>query len=141
MSKFVQEFKEFATRGNVIDMAVGIIIGAAFTSIVTSLVNDIVMPLISLLTGGIDYSAWKITLGVGEQAATLNYGNFLNAVINFLLVALVIFCMVKAIAKAKGFVVHDDGKEPEPTTKKCPYCKTEIAIDATRCPHCTSELE
>ena len=92
---FVSEFKTFISRGNVMDLAVGVIIGGAFQTIVSSLVNDIVMPIISLITGGIDFSAWKIQLGVGENAASINYGNFITAVINFLLMALVIFCFIK----------------------------------------------
>ena len=146
------EFKEFIMRGNVIDLAVGVIIGGAFGAIVSSLVDDIIMPVISLLTKGIDFSNLFIQLGGGEKFATLEaakeagvatiaYGNFIAAVINFLIMALVIFLLVKGINKA-----HDIGKKEEPaveeapTTKVCPFCKSEIAIDATRCPNCTSEL-
>lgn len=138
MKKFIQEFKEFASQGNVMDMAVGIIIGGAFTSIVSSLVSDVVMPVISLITGGIDYSAMKVTLGTGANAASINYGSFINAVITFLLVALVVFFLVKGIAKMKGIASKEE--EEAPTTKTCPFCKEEVAIEATRCPHCTSEL-
>lgn len=138
MKKFIQEFKEFASQGNVMDMAVGIIIGGAFTSIVSSLVSDVVMPVISLVTGGIDYSAMKVTLGTGANAASINYGSFINAVITFLLVALVVFFLVKGIAKMKG--ISGKEKEEAPTTKTCPFCKEDVAIEATRCPHCTSEL-
>ena len=135
MKKFVEEFKKFISRGNVMDMAVGVIIGSAFTAIVTSLVDDLLMPVLSLITGGMDFSSLCIVLGEGENAATLNYGSFIAAVINFLLIALVIFCMVKAINKALG------KKEPEPTTKDCPYCGEKISIKAVRCPHCTSQLD
>lgn len=136
MKDFIKEFKGFIARGNVMDMAVGVIIGGAFTAIVTSLVNDLLMPLISLITGGFDFTGLCIVLGEGEGAATLNYGAFITAVINFLIIAFVVFLMVKGIAKAMP-------KKPEaaPTTKKCPFCKSEIDIEATRCPHCTSVIE
>ena len=136
----IGEFKEFIARGNVIDLAVGVIIGGAFQKIVSSLVDDIIMPLISLLTGGIDFSAWKVVLGEGDNAAALTYGNFLGAVLNFLIMAIVIFCIVKAINKVSSAVKKPE-EAPAPTTKVCPYCKSEIAIDATKCPHCTSGLE
>ena len=136
MKKFMEEFKKFISRGNVMDMAVGVIIGGAFTSIVNSLVNDVMMPVLSLITGGLDFSSLCIVLGEGENAATLNYGAFIAAVINFLLIALVVFLMVKTINR---FMPK---KETAPaTTKDCPYCKQKIAIKATRCPHCTSQLE
>jgi len=139
MKSFIKEFKEFISRGNVMDMAVGIIIGGGFTAIVNSLVNDIVMPLLSLLTGGFDFSELAIALGQGEDAAMLNYGAFIGAVINFLLIALVIFCLIKAMNKFSR--KKEAEEEAAPTTKECPYCKSEIAIEATRCPHCTSELK
>lgn len=137
MKALIKEFKEFISRGNVMDMAVGVIIGGAFTAIVNSLVNDLLMPLLSILTGGFDFSALCIALGEGEGAATLNYGSFISAVINFLLIALVIFVIIKAIN-----TVFRKKKEdaPAPTTKECPFCKEQIAIEATRCPHCTSVL-
>ena len=135
MKKFVSEFKEFIARGNVMDMAVGIIIGSAFTAIVTSLVEDILMPFISVITGGISFDSWQFTLGSGESAPVINLGSFVSAIINFILVALVIFILIRAINR-----LHKK-EEAAPTTKKCPYCKSEIAIDATRCPHCTSELD
>lgn len=138
---FVSEFKTFISRGNVMDLAVGVIIGGAFQTIVSSLVNDIVMPIISLITGGIDFSAWKIQLGVGENAASINYGNFITAVINFLLMALVIFCFIKLMNRLNAEFTKKQEAEPEaPTTKVCPFCKSEVKIDATRCPHCTSVL-
>ena len=138
MKKFMNEFKEFVSRGNVMDMAVGVIIGGAFTAIVNSLVNDVMMPVLSLITGGLDFSKLCIALGEGEGAATLNYGAFIAAVINFLLIALVIFVLIKTINK------FSEKKEEAPapaTTKECPYCKEKVAIAATKCPHCTSSLE
>ncbi|MGN0297891.1 MAG: large conductance mechanosensitive channel protein MscL [Lachnospiraceae bacterium] len=139
MKAFFEEFKKFIARGNVMDMAVGVIIGSAFTAIVTSLVNDVFMPVISLITGGIDFSSWVLVLGTGENAATLNYGNFIAAIINFLLVALVIFAIVKTMNNVTSKMKKPE--EPEaPTTKICPYCQSEISIKAVKCPHCTSEL-
>ncbi len=137
MKKFMEEFKKFISRGNVMDMAVGVIIGGAFTAIVNSLVNDVMMPVLSLITGGLDFSKLCIVLGEGEGAATLNYGSFIAAVVNFLLIALVIFTMIKAINK----ITKKEEKPAPVTTKECPYCKQKIALAATRCPHCTSELE
>lgn len=123
------------------DMAVGVIIGGAFTAIVNSLVNDIFMPLLSLITGGLDIAGMSFSFGIGEQAAELKYGSFLSAVINFLLIALVVFCIIKLLNAAKDRVVKKPEEVPEaPTTRVCPYCMSEIAIQATRCPHCTSEL-
>ena len=137
MKTFMAEFKKFVARGNVMDMAVGIIIGGAFTAIVTSLVDDILMPVLSLLTGGFDFSALCIVLGEGENAAALNYGSFIAAIINFLLISLVIFMLIRAINKMSA----KREKEQEPaTTKECPFCKEQVAIQAVRCPHCTSEL-
>lgn len=126
-----KEFKEFISRGSVMDMAIGIIMGAAFTAIVNSLVSDIVMPILALCTGGIDFQSWVIPLG-GDNAITI--GNFINAVISFFLIALVMFLLIKGIN-----AIH---KKPAaaPTTRTCPFCKTEISINATRCPNCTSEV-
>ena len=138
MKSFIKEFKEFISRGNVMDMAVGIIIGGAFTASVNSLVNDVIMPLISLLTGGFDFSELCVVLGEGEGAATLNYGAFISAVINFLLIALVIFCLIKSINKFKK---KQEEEAAEPTTKECPFCCETISIKATKCPHCGSELK
>ena len=140
MKNFMNEFKKFISRGNVMDMAVGVIIGGAFTAIVNSLVNDIFMPLLSLITGGFDIAGMSVSFGVGENAATLNYGAFLSAVINFLLIALVIFCIIKAMNTAKDKMIKKPEEPKAPTTKKCPYCMSEIDIKATRCPHCTSEV-
>ena len=137
MKAFMAEFKKFVARGNVMDMAVGIIIGGAFTAIVTSLVDDILMPVLSLLTGGFDFSALCIVLGEGENAATLNYGSFIAAIINFLLISLVIFMLIRAINKLSA-----KKEEAAPAaTKECPFCKEQIAVEAVRCPHCTSELD
>jgi large conductance mechanosensitive channel len=139
MKAFWNEFKTFISRGSVMDMAVGIIIGGAFTAIVNSLVNDLVMPLLSLLTGGYDFTKLSVVLGSGDNAATLNYGLFISAVINFLLIAFVIFCLIKSINKMKDKLAKKE--EESPTTKVCPFCKSEIDIAATRCPHCTSQIE
>lgn len=137
---FISEFKKFITRGNVMDMAVGVIVGGAFTAIVTSLNQDILTPLLGIF-GGADFSSLTVKLGSGENAPILYYGNFITAIINFLITAFVIFCLVKAInAVNDRFASKKD--EPEvPATKKCPYCMSEIAVEATRCPHCTSVLE
>lgn len=137
MKTFMTEFKKFVARGNVMDMAVGIIIGGAFTAIVTSLVDDILMPVLSLLTGGFDFSALCIVLGEGENAATLNYGSFIAAIINFLLISLVIFVLIRAINKLS---VKKEEEAPA-VTKECPFCKEQISVEAVRCPHCTSELK
>ena len=133
MNGFVKEFKEFIMRGNVMDMAVGIIIGGAFTAIVTSLVEDIIMPIISLASGGIAIDAWGIPLAGG---GIIGICKFVQAIITFLLIALVLFCIIKAMNKLR----FKKEEEPEAaTTKVCPFCKSEIPIEATRCPHCTSE--
>ncbi len=137
---FVAEFKKFITRGNVMDMAVGVIVGGAFTSIVTSLNQDILTPVLAVF-GGTDFSYLTLTLGKGENAPVLNYGNFLTAIINFLITALVIFLLIKLINRIGDRLSHKEEKPAAPTTKKCPYCRSEIAIEATRCPHCTSQLD
>ena len=138
MKKFINEFKTYISRGNVMDMAVGVIIGGAFTSIVNSLVNDIINPILGIF-GGMDFSEHSLKLS-GD--ATLNYGNFITAVINFLIMAFVIFCMVKLMNHAAAKMAPKKDEEPKaPTTKKCKYCMSDIAIEATRCPHCTSVLE
>ena len=136
MKSFMKEFKEFISRGNVMDMAVGIIIGGAFTAIVNSLVEDIINPLLGCFVS-MDFSAWKIPL-VGD--ASLGVGNFINAIISFLIMAFILFSIIKAMNKAASIGKKEE--EPAaPTTKMCPYCKSEIAIEATRCPHCTSQLD
>lgn len=138
---FVAEFKKFILRGNVMDMAVGVIVGGAFTSIVTSLNVDILTPILGIF-GGTDFSYLTVTLGSGENAPVLNYGNFITAVINFLITALVIFLLIKLINGVSTRLSRKEEEKPAaPTTKKCPFCKSEIAIDATRCPHCTSQLD
>lgn len=152
MKGFFGEFKKFIMRGNVIDLAVGVIIGAAFQAIVKSLVDDIVMPVISLATGGVDFVNWFISLN-GEEyetlaaaqeagASVLAYGNFINAVINFIIMSFVIFCLVKIINTIAEKTKKKEVEEAPaaPTTKECPFCKSEIAVDATRCPNCTSQL-
>ena len=138
---FIEEFKKFIMRGNVMDMAVGVIVGGAITSIVTSLNQDILTPVLGIF-GGTDFSNLKVTLGSGENAPVLCYGNFITAVINFLITAFVIFVLVKAINKIGDKLIRkEEEAPPEPTTKICPYCRSEIAKEATRCPHCTSNLE
>lgn len=138
---FLNEFKKFIMRGNVMDMAVGVIVGGAFTSIVTSLNKDILTPILGIL-GGIDFSNLVVVLGSGEEAPVLAYGNFITAVLNFLITAFVIFCLVKGMNVINEKFKHKEEEAPQaPTTKTCPYCKSTIAIDAVRCPHCTSELD
>lgn len=141
----LKEFKKFALKGNMIDLAVGIIIGGAFSSIVNSLVNDIVMPVLSIFTSKIDFTNWFFSLdgkhydtlkaAQDAGASTINYGLFISGVMNFLIMAFVVFLMVRWINKLKR-------PEPvaEPTTKECPYCCSPISITATKCAHCTSDL-
>lgn len=139
MKSFWKEFREFISRGNVMDMAVGIIIGGAFTAIVNSLVTDIISPLLGLF-GGLNFDEYKVRL-LGE--VTLHYGKFITAVINFLIMALILFIMIKGMNRLSGSLHLDElnkEEEAEPTTKLCPYCKSEIPIEATRCPNCTSIL-
>lgn len=146
----LKEFKKFALKGNMIDLAVGVIIGGAFNGLVNSLVKDIITPILSLLTGKIDFTNLFIALDGNKYAtlaeaqelgvATVNYGSFISGLINFLIMAFVVFLMVKGINKLRTF--NEKPAAPAtPTTKKCPYCLSEIAIEATRCPHCTSELK
>jgi len=145
----LKEFKEFAIKGNMVDLAIGVIIGGAFGGVVTSLVNDVIMPPIGALLGGADFANlfWVVKEGTTAGpyasvvaaaeagAATLNYGMFINTIINFLIVALAVFFVVKAINKMRKAEV-----EAEPTTKACPFCKSDIPLEATRCPACTSEI-
>lgn len=143
----LKEFKEFALKGNMIDLAVGVIIGGAFNKIVTSLVNDIIMPILSLLTGKLDFTNLFIalngkhydTLEAAKKAgvATVNYGTFIAGVIDFLIMAFVIFMIVKQLNKLHKKPVQATA----PIDKTCPFCKTKIDINASRCPHCTSQLE
>ena len=150
--KGIGEFKEFALKGNIIDMAVGVVIGGAFGTIVSSLVNDIIMPAISACTGNIDFTNKFIVLGAESgdtiyttleeaQAAganTLNYGLFITNVINFLIIALAMFIIIK---KVFGALKKTETVEATPTTKECPHCFSTIPIKATKCPHCTSDLK
>ena len=140
-SGFIADFKKFIMRGNVMDMAVGVIVGGAFTAIVTSLNKDILTPLLALF-GGIDFSYLQLVMGEGEEAPVLMYGNFITAVLNFLITAFVIFLLIRGINALNDlFTKKEEEKPAEPTTKECPYCKSTIAIAATRCPNCTSHLE
>lgn len=143
----LQEFKKFAMRGNVIDLAVGFILGGAFSTIVTSLVNDIIMPPIGLLLGKVDFSNLFINLSGTPYAtleeakkagaATINYGLFINSVVNFLIVSFALFLLIRQVNRW----TTKPAPAAEPTTKECPYCLSTIPIKATRCPHCTSQLE
>lgn len=133
----MEEFKAFIARGNVMDMAVGIIIGGAFTSIVTSLVEDIINPLLGLF-GGMNFDRLHVNL-LGE--VTLNYGKFITAVVNFLIMAFIVFLLMKAVNGMGDKLIKKEAEEAAPETKICPFCKSEIAVEAVRCPHCTSELE
>lgn len=131
----LKEFKGFVMRGNVLDLAVAVIIGGAFGKIIGSLVNDILMPLIGLVMGGVDFSALSLTVG----EAVIAYGIFIQTVVDFLIIAFVIFMIVKSANKMKK---EEPAPAPaEPTMKECPHCFTEISIKATRCPNCTSELK
>lgn len=134
MKSFLEEFKKFALRGNVMDMAVGIIIGAAFTAIVTSLVDDLLSPLLGLLVR-VNFSDLKVSV----LGATFAYGNFIMAVINFLLIAFVLFLIIRAMNRIASLGKKEEVQQP--VTKECPFCKSEIAIGATRCPNCTSILD
>jgi len=133
MKKFFKEFKDFAVRGNVIDLAVGVVLGSAFSAIITALVDNIIMPIIGLIVGKIDISSLTVSFG---DALVLPYGAFLQAILNFILIALCIFLFIKGISK-----LHREKEEaPKPPVRVCDFCKQEIAPDATRCPHCTSQL-
>lgn len=132
MKNFMKEFKEFAMKGNVMDLAVGMIIGAAFTAIISALVDNILSPLIGLLIK-VDFN----DAAVNVAGVDIMYGAFIMAIINFIIVAFVLFAMIKAMNKLRK---EPEAVEEEPTTKVCPFCKSEIPIEATRCPHCTSEL-
>lgn len=148
----LEEFKKFAIRGNVIDMAVGIIIGAAFGTIVQSLVKDILTPPLGLLTGNVDFTNLFVTLKYGDPAGpyatlqaardagavTMNFGVFLNGLISFVIISFAVFLLVRYINMLRE---PDEGPAPPKTIKKCPYCVSDVPIQATRCPHCTSELD
>ena len=131
MKKFINEFKTFALKGNMVDMAVGIVIGTAFSGIVTSLTDNLINPILNVVTGGARYN-WQDIAGFISA--------FLSALVNFFIMAFVLFCIVKAINKVKE-AIGTKKEEEKPTVKKCPYCISEIDIKATRCPHCTSVLE
>ena len=134
-----KEFKEFAMRGNVVDMAVGIVIGAAFGGIVKSFVDDILMPPLGVLMGRTDFSQYKLTLAQeGEKVVSLNYGHFANTIVNFLIVAFAIFLLIKAMNRLKR---EKPAPPPAPTTKECPFCCSTIPIKATRCAHCTADIK
>lgn len=134
MKKFIEEFKSFALRGNVMDMAVGVLIGGAFTSIVTALTTNFIQPILDVVTGAKTYTLQDVA-GFGTA--------FISAVVNFFITALVLFILLKSINKLMSLSVIKKKEEEEaaPTTKICPFCKSEISIEATRCPHCTSELD
>jgi large conductance mechanosensitive channel len=144
----LKEFRKFIARGNVLELAIGIMIGAAFNSVVSSFVSDIIMPPIGLLLGNTDFSDLFINLSGGQYesvaaaeeagAATINYGIFINTVLDFVIIAFVLFLIVRQVSRMER---KEEEKPEEPTTKKCPHCLTEILIGATRCPHCTSQLE
>ncbi len=145
----LKEFREFAARGNVVDMAVGLILGAAFGTIVKSFVDDVLMPPLGLLTGGMDFSDQSVLLRAGDPAGpyasleqaktagavTVNYGLLVNSVVSFVLVAFAVFLVVRAVNRMRR-----QEPPPAPDTKSCPFCKTDIPLGAVRCPHCTSEL-
>lgn len=152
MKKIIDEFKEFVMRGNVLDLAVGVIIGGAFQKIISSLVNDIIMPIVTLCTGGVDFTDWFIALNGqhynslaeanAAKASTLNYGVFLTQVIDFVIMAFVIFLMVKGMnTLARRVKKTEEQAEEKPAVQVCPYCRSEIDVEATRCPHCTSMLK
>lgn len=153
MSELLKEFREFAFKGNMIDLAVGMIIGAAFTGLVNSLVGNMVMPIISIFTGGIDFNNMYLPLNDGASAAyqagadiataraagaVFAYGTFITDLIQFLILAFVVFMMIRCLTKAMEAAKKEEAEAP--TTKECQFCKSEINIEATRCPHCTSEL-
>ncbi len=149
-----KEFKDFALRGNVMDMAVGIIIGASFSTIVNSLVNDILMPPFGWLLGGVDFENFYLTVKVGTPAGpylsladaqaagavTVKYGLFINAIISFLIVAIAMFLLIRVINRLQEGKL-EEAQDPTPTTRECPFCFTVIPLQATRCPHCTSQLK
>ena len=154
--KFIKEFKDFAMKGNVMDMAVGLVIGGAFQSIIKSLVEDIIMPFTALFTGNVDYTDWIINV----STAQIRIGSFITALINFLIIALSIFLALKVVMginkriemmnkevegkisqKFRKGKKNEKKEEEEPETKVCPYCLSEVKFKATKCPHCTSELE
>ena len=142
-SGIIEEFKKFITRGNVMDMAVGVIVGSAFTAIVTTLNTDIISPVLGIF-GGVDFSELQITIGTSKKAPVLKYGSFITAVINFLIIAMIIFLIIKIMNKiSEGIKSKIDNEDEEivDNTKVCPYCMEKIAKEASRCPHCTSIIK
>jgi large conductance mechanosensitive channel len=137
MKKLFKEFKEFINKGSVLDLAVGVIIGGAFSGIVNALIDNIINPLIACI-GGTDIG-FAFEIIKGNEATKINLGAFISAIINFLIISLVIFLIVKSANKAKALTAKKEEVEEAPTTKVCPFCKSEIAIDATKCPHCTAD--
>ncbi|NSW54337.1 MAG: large conductance mechanosensitive channel protein MscL [Anaerolineae bacterium] len=155
-NKWLKDFRDFAVKGNVIDLAIAVVMGGAFGAIVKSIVDDIIMPPIGLLLGGVDFANLFAVIKQGDPvgpyaslsaaqeaaAVTINYGLFLSALVTFLIIAFVMFLLVKSIAKMQALVKKEEAALPaEPTTKQCPFCCTDIPIKASRCPHCTSKLE
>ena len=138
MKKLFKEFKEFINKGSVLDLAVGVIIGGAFSGIVNALIDNIINPLIACI-GGTDIG-FAFEIIKGNEATKVNLGAFISAIINFLIISLVIFLIVKSANKAKALTAKKEEVEEAPTTKVCPFCKSEIAIDATKCPHCTADI-
>jgi len=151
MKKFLMEYKDFISKGNMLDLAIGVVIGGTFGAIVNSLVKDLIMPAVGLLLGKVDFANLYIQLNrsavplaprtplaaaLEQGAVVLAYGSFLNAIITFLIIALAIFTLIKAIRRPKA-----EAAPAEPTEKTCPFCQTAIPVKATRCPHCTSQLE
>lgn len=141
MKKFFKEFKEFALKGNVMDLAIGVIIGAAFQNIVSALTNDFITPLIAAITGKTDENGGVV---IGGQftinGATFNYGDFISAIINFLIMALILFLLIKGVNKVMSLGHKKEEEKAAPLTRKCPYCYGEIDIKATKCMHCTSDV-
>ena len=143
MKNFFNEFKKFAMRGNVMDMAVGIIIGAAFGKIVSSLVEDVIMPPIGWVLGNVDFSDLKLILvqkSAEAEEVAIKYGAFLNTVISFLIVAFAVFILIKGVNTLQAKMIKEE-EEAAPSTKKCPFCCSEIPLEAKKCPHCTSDLK
>lgn len=141
MKNFVKDFKDFIARGNVMDMAVGVIIGGAFAAIVGSLVEDIFTPIISWLVGSDNFDQLVVVLGEGESAPTLFIGNFLNAVIKFLMIALLVFIIIRQVQKVTNRFKKKEEEVVDESIKDCPYCLSTIPAEATRCPNCTSHLD
>lgn len=142
MKKFLAEFKKFALKGNVMDLAIGVIIGAAFQNIVTALTADFITPLIAAVTGKTDENGGVVIGGqFSINGAVFNYGDFISAIVNFVIMALVLFLLIKGINGLMSVGKKKKGEEPAPTTKKCPMCLSEIAIEAKRCPNCTTVLD